>query len=235
MWPGEWRERGRSRIKHLRFYAEHQRLAPVAVVDAHVGDRQVYPVSFRQLASFSGIVRGNRAAMESILTRTGTPSPQAEFTERLTKAENWLKKWAPEEDVRLVDAPRADYAASLTPERREWIAKLAAWIDATEITLENATERLYAALPAVHLLADKPAVTLQDLAGLPHITFPNVGRPNFVDRVIALYSARGLDIAVSQEVGDAITGIALVARGFGVTLPRHAPSFPRRQAAAAEV
>ncbi len=81
-----------------------------------------------------------------------------------------------------------------------------------------ATERLYAALPTVHLLADQPAVTLQDLAGQPHITFPNVGRPNFVDRVIALYNDRGLDITISQEVGDAITGIALVARGFGVTL-----------------
>lgn len=81
-----------------------------------------------------------------------------------------------------------------------------------------ATEPLYAALPTVHLLSDKPAVTLQDLANLPHITFPNVGRPNFVDRVIELYRARGLEITVAQEVGDAITGIALVARGFGVTL-----------------
>ena len=137
----------------FRAYDEYDRAAAAPVSEdverkavdlSHVGDRRVYPVSFRQLASFSGIVRGNRDAMESILTRTGTPSPQAEFTERLTKAENWLKKWAPEEDVRLVDTPRTDYAASLTPERREWIAKLAAWIDVTDITLENATERLYA-------------------------------------------------------------------------------------------
>lgn len=81
-----------------------------------------------------------------------------------------------------------------------------------------ATEPLFAALPEDHALAQQPAVRLQDLAELPHVTFPNVGRPNFVDRVIGLYRERGLDITVSQEVGDAITGIALVARGFGVTL-----------------
>jgi DNA-binding transcriptional LysR family regulator len=45
-----------------------------------------------------------------------------------------------------------------------------------------------------------------------------VGRLNFIDRMIELYQRRGFEVTVSQEVGDAITGIALVARGFGVTL-----------------
>ena len=81
-----------------------------------------------------------------------------------------------------------------------------------------ATEALHAALPVDHALAGADAVTLQQLAQLPHVTFPNVGRPNFIDRMIELYQRRGFEVTVSQEVGDAITGIALVARGFGVTL-----------------
>ena len=81
-----------------------------------------------------------------------------------------------------------------------------------------ATERLYAVLPADHPLAAQAEVTLEALGDQPHVVFPSVGRPNFIDRVIDLYKRRGLDVPVSQEVGDAMTGIALVARGFGVTL-----------------
>jgi len=81
-----------------------------------------------------------------------------------------------------------------------------------------ATERLFAALPTDHPLAALPAVSLDALADLPHVLFPNVGRPNFIDRVIELYKQQGFDLSISQEVGDAVTGIALVARGFGATL-----------------
>jgi DNA-binding transcriptional LysR family regulator len=80
------------------------------------------------------------------------------------------------------------------------------------------TERLFAALPADHALARQDAVTLDALAELPHVVFPNVGRPNFIDRVLDLYKQQGHELSISQEVGDAVTGIALVARGFGVTL-----------------
>jgi DNA-binding transcriptional LysR family regulator len=81
-----------------------------------------------------------------------------------------------------------------------------------------ATERLFAALPTDHPLAAQTSVTLDALADIPHVLFPNVGRPNFIDHVIELYKQRGFDLAISQEVGDAVTGIALVARGFGATL-----------------
>jgi lysyl-tRNA synthetase class 1 len=115
-----------------------------AVELAKVEGRTVHPVPFRQLASFSGIVRGNHQALHDIFVRLGTPYPKEEFAERLNKAEHWLKTYAPEEDVRLADAPRADYAATLPPDRKSWITALATWIASAEITLESANERLYA-------------------------------------------------------------------------------------------
>ncbi len=51
---------------------------------------------------------------------------------------------APEEDVRLVDAVRADYATAMPADRKSWITALATWIETAEITLESANERLYA-------------------------------------------------------------------------------------------
>lgn len=81
-----------------------------------------------------------------------------------------------------------------------------------------ATEKLFAALPDGHPLAAQSSISFQSLAGHPLIVFPNVGRPNFIDRVLELCRQHGFDPDISQEVGDAVTGIALVARGFGITL-----------------
>ncbi|MDR2013368.1 MAG: LysR family transcriptional regulator [Rhodanobacter sp.] len=79
-------------------------------------------------------------------------------------------------------------------------------------------ERLFAVLPESHPLASLEAIPFRALAGLPLILFPNVGRPNFVDRVRELCKQQGFEPKIAQIVGDTVTGIALVARGFGVTL-----------------
>lgn len=81
-----------------------------------------------------------------------------------------------------------------------------------------ATERLFAVVPEEHPLAALKAVPIRALADYPLVVFPTVGRPNFIDRVLELCKQQGFEPTVSQEVGDAVTGIALVARGFGVTL-----------------
>ena len=80
------------------------------------------------------------------------------------------------------------------------------------------TECLYAAMPSDHPLASLKAVPLRAFAEQPFVVFPNVGRPNFVDRVVELCRQQGFEAQIAQEVGDAVTGLALVARGFGVTL-----------------
>lgn len=81
-----------------------------------------------------------------------------------------------------------------------------------------ANERLFVVLPEQHPLAAQEAVPFRALADHPLVLFPSVGRPNFIDRVIELCKQQGFEPRIAQEVGDAVTGIALVARGFGLTL-----------------
>lgn len=81
-----------------------------------------------------------------------------------------------------------------------------------------ATERLFVVLPVDHPLAEHATLPLQDLADHPMVMFPSVGRPNFIDFVHDLCRKRGFAPRPAQEVGDAVTAIALVARGFGLTL-----------------
>ncbi len=80
------------------------------------------------------------------------------------------------------------------------------------------TERLFVVMPTDHPLAVLSEVPFRSLEGQPLVLFPNVDRPNFVDRVISLCKIRGFDAHVAQEVGDPMTGVALVAKGFGLTL-----------------
>ena len=125
--------------------AKDQQDADRKAVDlSRVAGRSVYPVSFRQLASFSGIVRGNRNAMRDIFQRLGTPHSENEFSERIEKAENWLRTWAPEEDTRLTNSKRLDYFEGLPSDRKAWIVALKDWVtQQTAITVESATQCLY--------------------------------------------------------------------------------------------
>jgi DNA-binding transcriptional LysR family regulator len=81
-----------------------------------------------------------------------------------------------------------------------------------------AMERLFVVLPLDHPLAALAEVPFGALADYPLVLFPSVGRPNFIDRVAMMCRQQGFEPQVAQEVGDAVTGIALVARGFGLTL-----------------
>lgn len=85
------------------------------------------------------------------------------------------------------------------------------------------TERLLVAMHQSHPLAELDAVPFRALAEHAMVLFPNTGRPNFIDKVMILCKQHGFEPNIAQEVGDAITGIALVASGFGVSLvPRSA-------------
>lgn len=81
-----------------------------------------------------------------------------------------------------------------------------------------ATEALLLAVNEGHELAGEESVSLSVLAKYPMVLFPTGQRPNFVDKVMGLCRDMGFAPQVSQEVGDAVTGVALVASGFGVSL-----------------
>lgn len=79
-------------------------------------------------------------------------------------------------------------------------------------------ERLVVCVHKSNPLSRQAEISLMDLKEQPFILFPNVGRPNFVDFVTSQCQAYGFSPIVSQEVGDSVTGVALVSSGFGVCI-----------------
>lgn len=79
-------------------------------------------------------------------------------------------------------------------------------------------ERLVACVHETNPLAGRVKLSLDDLADEPFVLFPNVGRPNFRDFVVDLCRSRGFTPRIAQEVGDGVTGVALVASGFGICI-----------------
>lgn len=67
-------------------------------------------------------------------------------------------------------------------------------------------------------LATQPSIQFRELADHPMVLFSSSGRPNFVDKVMSLCYSAGFTPEITQEVGDVVTGVALVASGFGVCL-----------------
>lgn len=81
-----------------------------------------------------------------------------------------------------------------------------------------ACESLMIALNERHPLAAQSVVSFKSLANFPLILFPTGSRPSFIDKVIGLCHQVGFEPQIAQEVGDAVTAVALVARGLGASL-----------------
>jgi DNA-binding transcriptional LysR family regulator len=81
-----------------------------------------------------------------------------------------------------------------------------------------AMESLLLAVNEGHPLASLETISFSSLAENPLVLFPAAGRPNFVDKVMGLCQERGFMPEITQVVGDAVTGVAFVASGFGVCL-----------------
>ncbi|QRG77255.1 LysR family transcriptional regulator [Citrobacter sp. R56] len=79
-------------------------------------------------------------------------------------------------------------------------------------------EPLMAMIPREHRLAQKPMVTLVELAKEPFVFFdPHVGT-GLYDDILGLMRRYNLTPVITQEVGEAMTIIGLVAAGLGVSI-----------------
>lgn len=80
-------------------------------------------------------------------------------------------------------------------------------------------ERLIAAIPAGHpLSAERPALSLHELAGETLIVFPKAPRPSFADQVLAAFHDRGLEPRKVYEARELQIAVGLVAAGEGVAI-----------------
>lgn len=84
---------------------------------------------------------------------------------------------------------------------------------ASEIVIK---EKILIALNENHGLAQDGAVPFSILRDNPLIVFPTGPRPSFIDKVISLCQQRGFVPQITHEVGNTLTGVALVASNFGV-------------------
>jgi LysR family transcriptional regulator, benzoate and cis,cis-muconate-responsive activator of ben and cat genes len=76
-------------------------------------------------------------------------------------------------------------------------------------------EKLVVGLHETNPLASRKTVSLRDLVDQAFVLFPSVARPNFSDFIVNQCQKHGFTPRVEQVVGDAVTGVALVASGFG--------------------
>lgn len=89
--------------------------------------------------------------------------------------------------------------------------------DEPDIAVETVLrEGFLVALPAHHPLCEKSEVSLQDLHGEPLILYPNLPIPGLAQEVLNAFQREGYHPTIEQEVEDFVTGIALVAGGFGL-------------------
>lgn len=79
-------------------------------------------------------------------------------------------------------------------------------------------EPLMAMIPRAHPLAQKPVVSLAELAREPFVFFdPHVGT-GLYDDILGMMRRYNLTPVITQEVGEAMTIIGLVAAGLGVSV-----------------
>jgi DNA-binding transcriptional LysR family regulator len=96
-------------------------------------------------------------------------------------------------------------------------------------TRQVTTEKLLLAVRPTIRWPGRKAFRFAELQHHPMVLFPTGARPSFIDKVIGLCSDSGFQPKISQEVGDAVTGVALVAAASGCAwCPTRPPrcSFP---------
>lgn len=85
-------------------------------------------------------------------------------------------------------------------------------------TRRIARERLGAALPLDHSLADRASIELNELAEDDFVTLQQTQGSTLRESIIAACSAAGFRTHVVQEVNDPYTALSLIAGGVGVSL-----------------
>ncbi|MDO5701516.1 MAG: LysR family transcriptional regulator [Bowdeniella nasicola] len=94
-------------------------------------------------------------------------------------------------------------------------------------------ERLLAALPADHRLADREEIDLTELAQEPFVSFPGMGGSAMRAALDHVMQEVGTTPEIVQEAPDSLTILDLVAAGVGVTLT--VSSVESRQRSSSEV
>ena len=139
--------------------------------------------------------------------------------ERLPPLIQDLRTLAPDIDVSLQEMISLEQIAALKDGRIDVGFGRLRFDDPSVRRIVLRDERLVAALPASHPLAQEPGpASLADLAGFAQILYPREPRPSYADAVLALYRDQGLTPAIAHEARELQIALGLVAAGEGVCL-----------------
>lgn len=128
----------------------------------------------------------------------------------------------PQVEISLRTLAKADQLDALR-ERRIMVGFNRLVPPADDLVIETVLrERLVVSLPARHPLARQRRITLRDLEDEPLILYPNVPLPGLSSQVTQAFAHEGVRMHVIQQVEDVLTGIALVAGGFGLCVTTEA-------------
>jgi len=132
-------DRALTTFKENKAVDQAKRNIELSLIDGH----EIITVPFRQLASFSTIIKGNTEALTNIFDRLGTPFTSSQFNDRLEKASYWLNTYCPESVVSLKETPNKAYFETLNPVEQQWIRNLYKKITEKNMTFEELTVMLY--------------------------------------------------------------------------------------------
>jgi DNA-binding transcriptional LysR family regulator len=163
-----------------------------AVIDARrasTGETGRLVVGYLASLAYSGLTRLLRAYREQ--------SPLVEMQ---------LRELSPQEQLEALKQGRIDVGFVRGP------------VDDPSLSSERVRkERLFAALPSDHPLANRARLSLENLATEPFVTFPRARATAFFDSLMALCRAAGFTPRIVQEAPQ-LDIVSLVAAGFGVAI-----------------
>jgi len=87
------------------------------------------------------------------------------------------------------------------------------------------SEKLILAIHKKNPLANSKQIEISDLKNIPLILIASGPRPNYIDEVLEIYKSAKLRPTISQTAEDPITGVCMVAAGFGICLVPESVSY----------
>lgn len=100
-------------------------------------------VSFRQLAAFAQIAKGNLEELKKMFKGSGNQISEKDIKDRLPRAMNWTDKYAPDQyRIKLREKPNKEFFAHLDDKEQEMVKELIRGLD-SNWNLESLTNLLY--------------------------------------------------------------------------------------------
>ncbi len=112
--------------------------------NCHVEGREIATVPMALLVQLGSVVNFNVPMLETVFEKIGTPYKEADFRDRLNRAQFWLEQCAPDQVNRLRATRNFEVWNTLSDEEKKSVELLHAYIAKGGYTLDELNTELYA-------------------------------------------------------------------------------------------